>query len=57
MCSLILYVTILMYAGYSLLTLIERSDYTVLTEVQDDYFDANYKITKETTFRVAAAIT
>ena len=56
-CSLILYMMIMLYGGYRLLVLQDRSDYNVLTEVQDFYFSEEFKFTPKDGLQVAARIT
>ena len=49
--------TIMMYGGYRMLVLNKKSDYNVLTEVQDYYFAEDFEFTPKDGFQVAARIT
>ena len=45
-CTILLQTIIFVYAGYRLQALSNRSDYNILTEVQNDFFTEDYKVSR-----------
>ena len=45
-CTILLQTIIFVYAGYRMKALFNRSDYNILTEVQNDFFTEDYKVSR-----------
>ena len=56
-CSLICVVVMLIYAGYKLATLIQRSEYNIIQQLYEFKFNKNDKFGEDDGFAIAGAIT
>ena len=57
LCSILLYGTLLAYAGYRLGQLVFRNNYNVLTEIQNDFFTEDFAVGPSDGFNIAATVT
>ena len=57
LCTIIIFVVLALYSGYRLDILLNREDFNVLTEVQNDFFTEDFTVRGEDGFRVAATVT
>ena len=55
-CTLILLLTLAVYAGYKINTLVQKSQYRILSEEYEFHYTATDKFTTESGFAIAAAI-
>ena len=56
-CSIICIVVMLVYAGYKLSTLVERSEYSLIQELYEFQYDDTFKFGQDDGFAIAASIT